>query len=330
MHWCFSAGGDLTGCQTVGNKLRKWSGLWTRWIGHPPRLLLYQMGKTGSQTLEATLRKAAVPHRIWRGHFLSPAHQSVFNRWLGIARVPEDSKASLRAQIAEAKSMYREIDQRRRRLKVEGAVEKLEVVAAVRDPVGVLLASICQNFTNYFDSITEIRAQTCRDLMLGTGRLGDARRQQIKDLSRFLHDWFDLELKGVLGIDVYSIPFEHANGCAVYENDLARVLVYRYEDFSRVRTMLETFLGRKLGALVGCNIGSQKVYGAPYESVKQNLELPVSFLAEQYDSPVAQHFYTAEERQWMCSRWGMHERRNALRWDGEARSRLTLGGGRLC
>src|SRR5215831_13493721 len=38
-----------------------------------PLLLIYQMPKTGSQTVEATLRCSGLPHHILRLHFLSPA-----------------------------------------------------------------------------------------------------------------------------------------------------------------------------------------------------------------------------------------------------------------
>src|SRR5690348_13402337 len=36
-----------------------------------PLLLVYQMPKTGSQTVEATLRSCGLPHHILRLHFLS-------------------------------------------------------------------------------------------------------------------------------------------------------------------------------------------------------------------------------------------------------------------
>ncbi len=268
-----------------------------------PWLLVYQMGKVGSQTVEATLRNAGLPHQICRLHLLSPRHRSEFKAWLGNPEVPEATKESLRRQLTEARILYRGIRVRRHWAALGRCVRKLEIVAGVREPVDLLLASIFQNSANYFASLGAITVEACRNLLLHPAQMGESRFHQFEETCRFIHDWFDIELKGVLGVDVYARPFAHSDGCMIYENALARVLVYRYEDFGRIQGMLEKFLDAPLGGMVNRNIGVEKEYGRAYLEVKRKLRLPDDFLTQQYSSRLARHFYNQEERDRLSVRW---------------------------
>jgi hypothetical protein len=179
----------------------------------------------------------------------------------------------------------------------------LDVVVGVREPVGLLLASIFQNYPNYFRSLSEMTTTACRSVLLMAGSGGHARNQRICDTIDYVHRWFDVELRGVLGIDVYAQPFEHSQGYAIYENSFARVLVYRYENFGVIGPILEEFLGTTLPTLVNRNIGAEKDYGTLYGEIKQRLRLPAEFLAQQYGSRLAQHFYTPRELDHLAARW---------------------------
>ncbi len=289
--------------QIIGNTVARFKTLLERLgIGSVPRpwLLIYQMGKVGSQTVEATLREANLPHHISRLHFLSPKHQNHFSRWLECASAPQSAQDSLRKQLAEASLAYREVILRKRK---QNPKCKLHVVTGVREPVGLLLSSIFQNRADYFPDLSQITAEACRDVLLASPELGEPKRHKVQDVHSFVHGWFEAELNGVLGIDVFAQPFPHAQGYAIYENALARVLVYRYEDFGRIQSMLENFLGVRLNQMVDRNLATQKDYGSTYLRVKHRLNLPESFLAEQYDSRLACHFYTREQREQFRTEW---------------------------
>jgi hypothetical protein len=272
-------------------------------LARRPLLLIYQMGKVGSQTIEATLRDVRLPHRIHRIHFLSPRQGEIFEQWLTAPGPSEATKASLSRQLEEARALYSGIMLRKKWAFAGWTRRKIDVVVGVREPVSLLLASVFQNYGNYFQSLREITAESCRNLLLMDSSLDAVRHRQIEDTLRYVHDWFEVELRSVLGIDVYSKPFAHGDGCALYENALARVLVYRYEDFDRIPTMLEDFLGSRISCLTNRNIGAEKDYGDLYRTVKKRLRLPMSFLAGQYDSRLARHFYSLAEREKLTAQW---------------------------
>src|SRR5215475_12766737 len=117
---------------------------------------------------------------------------------------------------------------------------------AVREPVGLMLASIFQNHDAYFPSLVDATPENCRDLFLLHPKVMEDRRRYRTELMDYLNDWFDLELNGVAGIDVYAQPFPHQRGWAVYENRFTRALIYRLEDMQCIQAVLEEFLGVKL------------------------------------------------------------------------------------
>lgn len=267
-----------------------------------PCLLIYQMGKVGSQTLEATLEAAELPHCIFRTHLLSRRYQKEFRLYLQSPEVPEETKASLRKQLAEARLLHAGIRLRRRWLQLRKSGRKLEIVTGVREPVSLLLAAVFQNFKDYFANLEAMTLDNCRNL-LASLRSSSTPQHPLQEKSRFFHEWFDTELKGVLGIDVYSLPFSHFDGYCVMENEVARVLIYRYENFNHINGILEHFLKIKLDSLVSRNIGAHKQYGATYLGIKENLRLPEEFLTHQYSSRLAQHFYSRQEREQFKARW---------------------------
>lgn len=291
------------GTSALAARLKHLASAATIGLARRPLLLIYQMGKVGSQTIEATLRSARLPHRIHRIHFLSPSQGETFENWLTDPGTSEATKASLSRQLEEARAIYSGIMLRKKWALSGRTCRKLDVVVGVREPVSLLLASVFQNYCNYFQSLRDITAEACRKLLLTDPSLDAVRQRQIEDTLSYIHDWFEVELRSVLGIDVYSKPFAHGAGCALYENALARVLVYRYEDFNRIPTMLEDFLGSRVLRLTNRNIGAEKEYGNLYRTVKERLRLPLGFLAGQYESRLARHFYSPAEREKLTAQW---------------------------
>jgi hypothetical protein len=262
---------------------------------HRPLLLIYQMGKVGSQTIEATLRNALPGRRIHRPHFLSSQHVALVSRRLNFETMSARAKDSLRRQIEEANLLRHAILARRRLRGLGLRVEKVKIIAGVRDPVGLMLASIFQNNSAYFESLDHIDATGCRELLLGRSTHAE-RREYIAQLQRTIHNWFDNELKRVIGLNVYETPFPQDKGYCLYENKFARILVYRFENLQILGKMIEEFLGVKVPAIVNHNLSSTKNYAAQYDAVRSSLRLPAEFLEQQYSSKLAAHFYSEAER----------------------------------
>jgi hypothetical protein len=269
---------------------------------HRPLLLIYQMGKVGSQTIEATLRNACPGRPIFRVHYLSRQQVQLVGARLQLQIFSDQAKASLRRQIKLANLLRHAVRARQklRSLGIKG--DKLHVIAGVRDPIALMLASIFQNHTAYFASLDEIDAINCQNLLLGRTENVE-RRQYIEQLQQTTHSWFDTELRALIGMDVFEMPFPWNKGHQIYENEFARVLVYRYENFEAIGQMMEEFLGLNVPAIVNQNLSSAKDYSPQYEKVRRELRLPVKFLAQQYNTRLATHFYSGAEREQFACRW---------------------------
>ena len=96
-----------------------------------------------------------------------------------------------------------------------------------------------------------------------------------------IQEWFDAELKQMIGLDVYKMTFPREKGYCIYENQLARVLVYRFENLESLERMLEEFLGLKVPAILNENLSSTKEYASQYEAVRREIRLPDAFLEQQ-------------------------------------------------
>jgi 2-polyprenyl-3-methyl-5-hydroxy-6-metoxy-1,4-benzoquinol methylase len=268
-----------------------------------PLLLIYQMGKVGSQTIEATLRNAHIPQKIVRLHIMSPHNIGMLGRRLGDNAMSEPAKESLRRQLNEATHLYHIMLARRIRAFVGTRRAKAQLIVGVRDPVGLMLASIFQNRSAFFSNLEGITAETVRELILKDPKVEPIRRRYMAESTAYVDNWFDVELKKVTGIDVYRQPFPHDRGYFIYENKAVRALVYRFENLDGLKPMLEDFLGLELPLLMHCNIGEEKSYAETYRKVKEQLRLPVEYLRSQYSTRLSQHFYTDTEREQLIQQW---------------------------
>jgi hypothetical protein len=276
-----------------------------------PLLLLYQMPKTGSQTLEATLRQCPEVHQVVRCHFLAPAIARTMRKGLRSERASEAWKQQAHDQLRLMSRLSREV-RRRKWLSWCGFKRpKLQVISGVREPVALGLSSI---FENYFEQFSDLGAGAldyCRETLLHPKTL------------RYVQHWFDLELKRTTGIDVYRVPFPRRKGYAIYENRWVRVLVYRFEALDRLPIMLREFLGCKISAIAIRNTGLAKTYGGLYQQVQARLVLPPDFVAAQYASRMMQHFYTETERRAFQRRWTLGETEAAA--EGLSLQTVVLG-----
>jgi len=238
-------------------------------------LLIYQMPKAGSQTIEATLDDCSLPHRIFRFHYLcSPLDEP----WAS-EQLPFMTKMSRLLRT-------------RKLLRAWGfKIPKIEVITGMREPIGGMLSSIFENHSYFFSKREPVNLAECRDLLLKPRAMSLAQK------------WFDRELKPFTGIDIFEEPFIRDKGYAIYENRFSRLLLYRYEALEKLSAMLKEFLGCEVQAVVNRNIGSSKAYSQAYRKAKEQVRLPVDFVAKQYNSRMMQHFYSEKERQDFQLRW---------------------------
>jgi hypothetical protein len=260
-----------------------------------PLLLIYQMPKVGSQTIEATLKQCSLPHQVFRIHFLSPAIADTMRAGLRSLEATDAWKHDALWQLRLMESLRRVIRIRRFLQSCGWPLSKIQVISAVREPISLSLSSLFENYFPVFPSSEEEVLLRCRRDLLKPKTL------------QFVQAWFDLELGPMLGVDVYDKPFPRQQGYALYETRFVRALVYRFEGIEQLPLILEEFLNCKIDKVEPRNLASAKPYASQYRYVKQHLRLPAGFVAEQCASRMMRHFYSEEERHAFQAQWSEPE-----------------------
>jgi hypothetical protein len=253
--------------------------------------MIYQMPKVGSQSIEATLRHCSFPYPIHRFHNLSCAIAQTLERGVSSDVPMEAWKRKARDQLRAIGSIQDCIRRRRLFRRCGLGVPKLEVITGVRELIGLMLASIFENYRYFAPRFESLSVEKCREVLLHPKTF------------KTIRNWFDLELKSFFGLDVYQTSFPQSVGYATFETPFARVLVYRLENFESLLWALSQFLRWQIPELVSSNVSQSKDYARQYRFVKQHLRLPADFVSGLYESRLMRHFYSDEERHRWQAEW---------------------------
>jgi hypothetical protein len=268
--------------------------------GKAQMLLVYQMGKVGSETIVETLQHHGLDMPIYNIHSLSkenlnraePIYRDVFSRTPSPPRVLWDSQY-LRKEILE-----------------NPGKRNWKVVTLVRDP-------IARNISHFFQYPNMLISESGDGYRLTSRTYDYDICMKIEEMDNLIelfltrmddHDWplifFDHELKRFLGIDVFAEEFPRERGYQIYRGEHVEVLLLRLENLNTVaETALSHFLGVAGVHLASTNIGSEKKSALLYRKFIDAIRLPDSYVQKMYTSRYAQHFYTQVEIDTFQKRW---------------------------
>jgi len=231
-------------------------------------ILVYQMGKVGSTTVDAALRRAN--RYSIHIHTLRKSFTPVSPNW-----PPEHNHMILSDFVR-----YRVVRK-----------SKFKIITGVRDPISRNISAFFQNLTTYGYSPKALSDSQLPDL-IGTF------------LQNFDHDtpieWFDRELRGCLGINVFAHTFDKDH-CIIEGQHPVLVLKVETSDDSKAAA-LRSFLGEDVKTHRE-NVASRKAYAAIYKKFVQEIRFPEELLARQYDSKYARHFYEPAEINGFLKKW---------------------------
>jgi hypothetical protein len=177
------------------------------------------------------------------------------------------------------------------------AAEPWTIITGVREPVARSISAFFHagERSEAFDPLLE-----ADDIDLGAV----VERWESTYWSAARRDWFIDELRAVTDVDVYAEPFPHADGHTTYETTNTRVLLVRNEDIDRVGpAALAAFLDTPVAPPPGSNRARDKNYAGLYERFMADVKISGEILDHAYESRVAIHFYTPEERAGFRRRW---------------------------
>jgi hypothetical protein len=272
-------------------------------------VLIYQMGKVGSTSVDFTLKASGFPHPILHVHQLDPQGIAVTMAETreNLRRILDDRDLDASTRVMNALFLRLVLREYRRNLALYSEVrcnrERIpwHIITLVRDPVAREISDFFFSLHRFPDLLAAsgpARLERCLDALAGD------LRSKLGAPSPWILAWFDLELAQVFGVDIYRFPFDPQRGYSILEQGNIRVLVLRLESLSQCFSeAMERFLGIRGLELINQNTAQQKDYHDLYRQVLPRVRLDAGLCRRIYDSKYCRHFYSAEERSAQVRRW---------------------------
>lgn len=200
--------------------------------------------------------------------------------------------------VGEARDIHREHDRDPIHLKVgERLREELrkhpdkpvKVITLVRDPVARSVSNLFEN-PNLLDGGINLRELPVDEVVALAA-------EQVLSSMDYTERWFDRELNGVFGLDLFSHEFDKEEGFAIVEAGRVQLLAGKLELLANNGP---AWLGRFLELGRDLEIDRRRARSSTgeaslYDQVRQNLKLPGDVLDTVYGGRVCRYFYTEDE-----------------------------------
>ncbi|MRG85070.1 putative capsular polysaccharide synthesis family protein [Salinibacillus xinjiangensis] len=250
-------------------------------------VLIYQMGKVGSTSIEETLEKS--PLYIEHAHSLrSPMTYEMFKRF-----------SSTRYYLPLLSRL---------RQKINGVVKKvifnnkknIKIISLVREPIS-------RNISMFFQ---DIHIPIFDMAKYYNGRKdGDVSLETLKDLyfSKLNHKygvtWFENEFEKTFGINIYDYEFDKEKGFTTISQKGIDIMVIKMEKLGILEEEIGNFLEMKNFKLSKANISGRKWYSELYIKFKEEFSPSEEYVDSIYNNLYMEHFYTEEEIKKFKEKW---------------------------
>jgi len=255
-------------------------------------LLIYQMGKVGSLTVQRSLRARQLGSLIYHVHTLQPGRLRREKKFLreNYGRIGEINDAFLNGRFF------------RGRLGKANRGQRLKIITMVREPIS-------RNISDFFQNLEFLYNYEYRSRMDASSL-----NELVADLIRMFWDnfdgheehlnWFNLELHRHFGVDVYAHEFPKEKGYQIIHHAAADVLIMRLENLNECAAWaVKNFLDIDNFCLLSENVGSRKAYAPVYRQFLEAIRIPESYLDRMYGGRYMNHFYTAGEVARFTGKW---------------------------
>lgn len=251
----------------MGSAISRWLAIqrdiYRTW-SDPQRILIYQMGKVGSTSLQAMVPGSIHLHNLYDNHPCPPRRDRHVAGW----------QQRLGRNASQA---VRRLAIRRRR--------RIRIITLVRDPYQRNVSMFFQNLPHWlaaFDGGQHSNRAGSTDLV--------ARAFNEAFNHDYVAEWFDRELRRFTGIDVYDVGMAPDQAHARVTHRRFDLLVLRFERLADCTAALGEFLGTPV-QLVHRNAGRDKWYACVYDEFRRTYRAPAALMARLYGSKYSAHFY---------------------------------------
>lgn len=117
-------------------------------------------------------------------------------------------------------------------------------------------------------------------------------------------EWFNQEIEGAFGIDIYQHNFDKEKGYTIICKDNIELLLIKMEKLNDCQEVIGQFAGVEGFQLIRENEGSEKLYKFAYDEFKKTVEIPQHIINFYYaNNKKMDYFYTTEEKDYFRKKW---------------------------
>jgi hypothetical protein len=249
--------------------------------------VVFAQGKTGTSTIAAGLKRAGL-HPVFQIHTLEP-------------RVHTKVEADYARHVADPYPRH-VWEAQWLRMHLPAPEHPWMLVTSVRDPIARIVSRFFQQKSRFgaeldLSAVDALVAELSAQFQGASERLGGAG-----------WDWFEAELKGVLGMSVYDVPFDPEVGFGTIATDYVKALFLRGESLDKAPAALTSMFGggRSVELKVELkpeNVSTDKDYATLYQAVLDRFRPPASYVERVYETRMARHFYSGDELEGFRRHW---------------------------
>lgn len=261
-----------------------------------PHLFVHQMGKVGSSSIVHSLKVAGIEKQMvlhWT-HFLSDSGLDFLEKlysegYGGWNNFPPNIKSHLERSRALRESIKR----------WQQIGKRSKVITLIRDPMRLNVSGFFQNYAWWPATLLEQCQRQTPGYLTALAQHFFASYPHEVSLT-----WFDQEIKGVFGIDVFAQAFAQTQGYRHYKGEHADLLVIKLEALDHcAKQAIDSFLATDNFVLHRANTAEQKWYATAYQEFTQSVAIPATYLDQIYGSKFATYFYTVDEIAQFRAKW---------------------------
>lgn len=255
---------------------------------------VHQIGKVGSRTVYTTLRQGLSAAAVFHTHFLSSEGLEWLEKFVEDHWDEQIRPGHLWDGLFVADSLRDQSQSRRWRF-----------VTLVRDP-------LARAISEFFEELDVHARYPFAERMKAVGETGVSDELSELLLRRLddeldweqAYSWFDREMRGPTGIDVFAGEMDPAAPSWEWRGDQVDLLLLKTECLSEGGlTALRAFTQAPGLSLKARNTGSAKYYAEVYRQVLGTLHIGEKLLERCYGSRQVKSFYSLEELDRFRFRW---------------------------
>lgn len=241
---------------------------------HPGSVFIYQMGKVGSSSIEASVENSIHIHNFYDN---DPCYINMHLHFPGLSRYFKYHMFYF----------FRRVLFRLRR--------ETKIITVVRDPHDRNVSMFFQNLHSWLVAAYTGFPKGRNNVRQVLGRAeGIEVLHQVYDSvfpKEYPLNWFDFEFKRITGVDVYDYEFNTETGVAEIKNGKYRILIIRADVINSNRDLIAKFLGDDTMQLSYANDGGKKWYAPVYKEFKKTYKTPESDMKMYAESRYFRHFF---------------------------------------